>query len=140
MSLYFLSWEARLAAIRASRKSVMSWAGALGAGAPGEGGFITKCTVCKLESASGYNTSCLVHPEHGGKESYAGTADPNQPSARRPTTGAGEGQASQLNVISARSSLVMPSPHRADLQLSFTYLFLDIDTNRPARNMLHLKA
>src|SRR5258706_15310777 len=53
ISLYFLSWEARLAAIRASRKSATLWAGARGAGAPDEGGVRTGCSTDKPESASG---------------------------------------------------------------------------------------
>src|SRR5258706_2616061 len=53
ISLYFLSWEALLAAIRASKKSAMSRAGARGARAAGEGDRKTGGSTDKLESASG---------------------------------------------------------------------------------------
>src|SRR5258706_14408573 len=53
ISLYFLSWEARLAAIRASRKLATLGAGAWGAGAPAEGGGNPGRSLNRLESASG---------------------------------------------------------------------------------------
>src|SRR5258706_15941613 len=53
ISLYILSWEALLAAIRASKKSATSRAGARGARATGEGGVKTGRLADKLESASG---------------------------------------------------------------------------------------
>src|SRR5258706_9080305 len=126
MSRNFLSWEARLAAIRTSRKSATLWAGA-----PSEGGCRTGRSPSKLDSVSGYNTTFLIHPEHQGIESYAGIADSYLPSATCLTTGSGDGRAPQSNVISASSSLVMPSPRSADFQLSFMDFFLDLVTARP---------
>src|SRR5258706_6291989 len=132
MSLNFLSWEARLAAIRVSRKLAMSRAGARGVGVSGKGGCRTGRTACKPESASGYNTTFLVHLVERRISSYAGIADPNRTSATRPSTGSQDGRVPQSKVISASSSLVMPSPWRADFQLSIMDLFLDLDTDRPA--------
>src|SRR5258706_15990232 len=42
--------------------------------------------------------------------------------------------------MSASSSLVKPSPRRADFQLSITDCFLDLDTDRPACRTRCLKA
>src|SRR5258706_7995884 len=53
ISLYFLSWEALLAAIRASKKSATLRTGAWGARATGEGGIETGRLADKPEIASG---------------------------------------------------------------------------------------
>src|SRR5258706_3015896 len=51
ISLYFLSWEARLAAIRVSRKSATSQAGDQGAGVPPQEGAGQMGAPDKPESA-----------------------------------------------------------------------------------------
>src|SRR5258706_11286486 len=53
ISLYFLSWDARLAAIRASRRSATPRVGARGAGVPLEEGAGKRGAPDRPESASG---------------------------------------------------------------------------------------
>src|SRR5258706_101112 len=88
-------------------------------------------TTYKLFRASGYKTTCLGHPEDWGRESYAGNADIQLLPLTRLLMGAGEGDTPQSKVISASSSLVIPSPRRADFQLSTTDFFLDFEADRP---------
>src|SRR5258706_10397082 len=54
--------------------------------------------------------------------------------------GSEDGRAVQSKVISASSSLDKPSPRRADLQLTNTDRFLDLDMDRPTRKTRSLKA
>src|SRR5258706_10519189 len=85
----------------------------------------------KLNRASGYKTTFLGHLKGRGRESYAGTADLQPPPSTPLLMGSGGGELLQSNVISASSSLVIPSPRRADFQLSATAFFLDFETDRP---------
>src|SRR5258706_6639922 len=54
--------------------------------------------------------------------------------------GLGEGEARQSKAMSASSSVDIPSPLRADFQLSVTDFFLDFEIARPALKMERLKA